>query len=75
MKFAIVFLIIAEITSLSWLKRFQELLCKEHVLEPNFFKNPNEKDKLLYIKQRNFCVFLLRKKKGFYKNKWERCHW
>ena len=31
-----------------------------------FLKNPNEKNKLLYNKQRNFCVFLLAKKKKFF---------
>ena len=75
MKFFIVFLIIThseersifvEITRLSWLKRIQELLCKEHVLETNFLKTPTEENKLHYDKQRNFCVSLLRKEKKEY---------
>ena len=52
------------IKNFSWLKRFQKLSCKEHVLES--FKKSYQTNKLIYNKQRNFCVSLQKKEKKEY---------
>ena len=50
-------------------KDFSKNIMKRPLLRNKYLKNNNEENKKLYAKQRNYCVFLLRKtKKAYYEN-------
>ena len=52
-------------------KAFPKAIMQRARLRNKFLKNPTDQNKLIYNKQRNFCVSLLRKEKKriFYKIK------
>ena len=51
-------------------KAFSKDVMQKTRFRNNFLKNPTDQNKLIYNKQRNFCVSLLRKEKKVYlKNK------
>ena len=54
------------IINLSWLKRFQKLSLQRTHFRNKFWKNPTDQNKLIYNKQRTFCVSFLRKEKKEY---------
>ena len=47
-------------------KAYSKAIMQRTRFRNNFLKNPNDQNKLLYIKQRNYCVSLLRKEKKEY---------
>ena len=50
-------------------KQLSEEIMKSSRLRNNFLRNRTEENKILYNRQRNYCVSLLRKsKKGYYEN-------
>ena len=44
-------------------KAFSKSIMQRTRFKNKFLKNPTDQNKLIYNKQRNFCVFLLRKEK------------
>ena len=47
-------------------KAYSKAIMQKTRFRNKFLKNPNDQNKLLYNKQRNYCVSLLRKKKKEY---------
>ena len=55
-------------------KELSKAIVARSRLRYNYFKNRNDTNRLLYIKQRNYCVLLLRKiKKTYYANFYGSC--